>query len=140
MRSGLTQTQEVLGNAAAGDRVPHSGKTQTIIQCDVTRHTFGNVEHERYNVSDVIVPLMENNGYQIQVTDTVIEDRVSTLKYELKCLYEFGEQEYIFSKDGGKPEKISNIVVNAAQSFNDPRLKQDYSAEAPVADTGITYS
>jgi len=143
MRSGLTQTRQVLGNAAGGNRVPHSGKTQTIVQCDVTRHTFGNVEHERYNVSDQVVPLMQNYGYQLLVTDTVIEDRVSTLKYELKCLYEFGEQEYKFSKDGGKPEKINNIVVNAAQSFNDPRLKQDaaaYSAEVPVADTGLTYS
>ena len=136
---GLCQDQTPLPAWGGGHRVPHSGKTQTVIACDVQRHLYGKVEGQRKDLHNTAVG-MQNYGIPLRLSDDSVEDRVSSLKYELKCLYEFGEEEYKFNSDGGKPEKISNIVVNAAQSMNDPRLKQDYTAQAPVYDTGITYS
>jgi len=115
--------------------------TQTFIGCDIERHMFGHAEGSRINLTDSTQAGLYNNyGIPLRLSDDSAQHRVSGLQYELKCVYEYGEQEYQFSKDGSKPEKINNIVINAAQSFNDPRLEQDYSAKAPVDDSGITYS
>ena len=74
-----------------------------------------------------------------EVSDDQLNIQRDSLRYELKVLYEYGEQQYVFKSDGSKPEQFYNIVNDSAIG-PDPRMIRDYSAQAPPDNSGFGYS
>jgi len=60
----------------------------------------------------------------------------------MKCLYEYGEQKYIFSQDALPAKKLNNIILSATQDVTDPRLPsaaQMNQKRIEAKQGGITY-
>ena len=66
-------------------------------------------------------------------------DKTKDLQYEMKVLYEYGEQEYVFKSDGSKPQRYDNLVVSGGIG-SDPRTQENYTLQAPPDDTGFGYT
>ena len=131
--------------------MPHSAGQITYGRVDVDRHIFGAEDRTEIDLKRVLIPGHGagvatynedvNNGMILEYSHGDPDASVlNDLRYEMKCLYEFGEQQYLFKKDGSKPEQFNNIVVDAQQDSRDPRLQRDFTLKAPPMDSGIGYN
>ena len=149
MIPGMTQYQR---SYALNGQVEHACKQTIIARCSVSRHVFG-AEHPDTvdlqqgrmanpgNPADNTYNRNQNKGLQLQFSEAAPNNAIqNSLRYEMKALYEFGEEQYLFKADGSKPEKFNNIIVDAQMARTDPRLQQDYTLKAPPDDSGIAYT
>ena len=149
MIPGMTQYQR---SYALNGQVEHACKQTIIARCSVSRHVFG-AEHPDTvdlqqgrmanpgNAGDNTYNRNQNKGLQLQFSEAAPNNAIqNSLRYEMKALYEFGEEQYLFKADGSKPEKFNNIIVDAQMARTDPRLQQDYTLKAPPDDSGIAYT
>ena len=136
-----------------GNRVPHAAVQRIGARCSVTRHASGEktastvdlkqaylARHPAQN-GDAAYNTHHKQGLALEWSTVPQQTHVAkNLKYELKCLYEFGEQQYLFKNDGSKPVQYNNILADSGVNSDDPRLKRKDTALAPPMNSGITYS
>jgi hypothetical protein len=95
------------------------------------------------NPAAVANPNYANRGMLFQANEVAADNHLTdSLKFELKCLYEYGEQKYIFSQDGMPAKQLNNIILSASQDVSDPRIpsaaQRNQKAIMPKQG-GITY-
>ena len=132
-------------------RLPYAARQCVSARCSVERHIMGFRAEESVNLKqawsgagnagDAHYNYHHKRGIQLQWANAPQQRAVAdNLQYELKCLYEFGEQQYLFKNTGEKPQKFNNILADAGQDKEDPRLRRKDTLLAPPMNAGITYS
>ena len=129
-----------------GHRIMNAGMERHIFTVGIDRALYGT--HQTNAFANMVIagnaPNYRNIGMSYEANDiSVVNNTTDELPWELKCLYEYGEQKYLFSADAAPAKIVNNIVLNAKQAVNDPRLPVSYEQfQKPktLTRTGITYS
>jgi len=135
-----------------GARVVTSGIERHIFTLGIERGVLG-TQQEAFRVNDGLPqqnpaghanPVTFNKlGLTFQVNEVAVDNHITdSLKFEMKCLYEYGEQKYIFSQDALPAKKLNNIILSATQDVTDPRLPsaaQMNQKRIEAKQGGITY-
>ena len=146
---GWAQDQRPL---TVGTRLPYAARQVIAARCSVERHLMNERTEETIDLKQGYVAAPGHAGdthynwhhrlgSQLQFASNPQQRTIAdNLQYELKCLYEFGEQQYLFKNNGEKPVKYNNIIADAGMDSDDPRLKRKDTLLAPPMNSGVTYS
>ncbi len=145
---GFLQNQFAL---TIGQRVLTAGVERHIFTIGIDRALMGtqqigfrvNYGLPAQNPANVANPNYANRGMLFKANEVAADNHLTdSLKFELKCLYEYGEQKYIFSQDGTPAKQLNNIILSASQDVSDPRLpsaSQMNQKAITAKQGGITY-